>query len=902
MSVPLSLILWVRNKIGRQLNGWRPFENWANAPGGIKEEYLLDDGLRLHDDGAKPKNKGMTVDNGVKNLRRALSTPGASVRLVGLSGVGKTRLVQAMFDERVGEQPLNRSQAFYPDMSDSPDPDPRTFAEQLIADKTRAILIVDNCQPDLHRRLTQICSGSHSTLSLLTVENDVRDHLPEETSVFRLEPASEEIIKKLIRKRFLHISQVDAQVIANFSGGNARVAIALANTMRQDETLSGFRDEELFERLFQQRHSPNENLLTSAEVCSLVYSFEGTDINTEKSELNFLASIIGKSGSEVYRDVIRLKERDLIHSRDVWRAVLPHAIANRLAKRALESIPKDTLVQAFFNCGSERLIKSFTRRLNYLHDSNPAIEIINDWLAHDGWIGKKNCSFNDFEMEIFRNIAPVLPEKTLEAIERAANGDNGLRFASRKNTHCHEFVQILQQLAYDPQLFGRSVNLLCRYALSEKPEENYNSTRDILKSLFYIFLSGTHATIEARARVIKESVNSGNQDRQELGLYLLDSALKACQCISFQRPSFGARPRDFSYQPKTGNEVFHWYETFIGICTRLALSGGLIAQKAKKVLSDNLYDLLTKAEMFKVLEASAKQIHKQQAWNEGWITVRGIIQSDSKDFKNEILEKLHRLEKLLKPNDLLERARTFALLNQDYIFNLEDDFDDNEDASSGWGRDEETTRKIGAQVVQHTETFNALLPEFVSTHNTRLHSFGRGLADGCSDKQELWQVLRTQLEKTPSEKRQINIFCGFLSSCSESDPAIYNSILDNLISDDLLGEWLPIFQKTSTIDQRGVERLHKALDIGKAKIHTFEFLAYGGVHESISNDGLADLLKKILSREEGIWVVIKILKMRFYRSKEEIPDYSRSLIAVARDALVMFSFPDKRTRHNNLDT
>ena len=252
---------------------------------------------------SNPRDKGMSAEDGLQKLRSALSTPGTSVRLAGLSGVGKTRLVQAIFDERVGEQALNRSQAFYTDMSDSPDPDPRTFAEQLIADKTRAILIVDNCPPDLHRRLTQTCSGSHSTVSLLTVEYDVRDDLPEETSVFRLEPASEEIIEKLIKKRFSHISQVDARTIANFSGGNARVAIALANTVRQGETLSGFHDEELFERLFRQRHDSNENLLISAEVCSLVYSFEGTDANSEKSELKFLASLVDKSGSELYRDV-----------------------------------------------------------------------------------------------------------------------------------------------------------------------------------------------------------------------------------------------------------------------------------------------------------------------------------------------------------------------------------------------------------------------------------------------------------------------------------------------------------------------------------------------------------------------------------------------------------------------
>jgi hypothetical protein len=324
-----SLILWVRNKIGRPLVGWRPYENWANAPGGTEEEYLLDDGLRLHD-GTKTTGEGLSVKAGLLILRSALSSPGISVRLAGLSGVGKTRLVQALFDERIGEHTLNRSQAFYTDISDAPVPDPGTFANQLISDRTRAVLIVDNCPPDLHNRLTQTCSKPGSTVSLLTVEYDVRDDVPEETSVFRLEPASEDIIETLIRKRFSHISQVDARAIAGFSGGNARVAITLANTVQRGETLSGFRNEELFKRLFWQRHDPSESLLLSAEACSLVYSFEGTDTSSEKSEMQFLASLVNKSSADLYRDVAELKKRDLIQSRSVWRALLPHAIPTDL--------------------------------------------------------------------------------------------------------------------------------------------------------------------------------------------------------------------------------------------------------------------------------------------------------------------------------------------------------------------------------------------------------------------------------------------------------------------------------------------------------------------------------------------------------------------------------------------
>ncbi len=894
-----SLILWVRNKIGRQLKGWRPYENWAGAPGGIEEEYLLDDGLRLHDE-TTPTGDGISVKDGLLRLRSALSAPKTSVRLTGLSGVGKTRLVQALFDERIGEQALNCFQVFYTDISDSPDPDPKTFAELLIAERARAILIVDNCPPDLHRRLTQTCSEPQSAVSLLTVEYDVRDDLPEETTVFRLEPASEEVIEELIRKRFPYIGQIGAQAIARFSGGNARIAIALANTVRRGETLSGFRDAELFGRLFWQRYDSNDSLLISAQVCSLVYSFEGTDANSEKSELKLLASLIDTSGSELYRDVKVLKDRDLIQSRDVWRAVLPHAIANRLAKQALEAIPKNTIVRTFLNSGSERLIKSFTRRLSYLHDCDTAIEIANEWLAPDGWIGEAISNFNDFGMEVFRNIAPVSPEKALEAIERAANGDEGRQFTSGENTHSYDFVRILRNLAYDPVLFDRSVRLMCRYAFSEKLGERSRSTRDVLKPLFYILWSGTHASVEARVKFIEELLNSEDPDNQNLGSLLLVAALKVQFFDSPHEVAFGARPRDFGYQPKTLGEVAHWYRTFIDICTRLALSAQPIAEQARNILADNLRELWTEAHMFEALEISARQLQEQKAWNEGWIAVRSIIRYDGKEFEEKISERLHNLENLLRPNNLLEKARTYALLGPPAPFELGDDFGNIKDATSAAQHVEEITREIGTQVAQDIDTLNALLPELVSTNNTRLDSFGRGLADGCSDKPEIWHILYAQFQKTSPENRQISVFLGFLASCAESDPAFYHSTLDALINDDVLGEWFPFFQTTAAIDQRGLERLNEALDAGKARIHTFQRLAGGRTHESIGDDDLADLLRKILSREGGIGVVIDILDMRFHRPGEEAA-YSSSLLAVARDVLSIYPFPDNHYPNSGLD-
>lgn len=894
-----SMILWVRKRIGREVQGWQPYGNWSKAPGGAEEEYILDEKLRLFD-GTKPKDEGVSVSEGLSSLRQKLSVPAASVRLAGLSGVGKTRLVQALFDDRIGNDALNPSLAFYTDMSDSPQPDPRTFAEQLSQTSERAIIIVDNCPPELHRKLAEVCTNAKSGISLLTVEYDVKDDIPEETQVFRLQTASIEVIEKIISTRYPHISQVDANAIANFSDGNARVGIALANTFKSGDTLSGFRDEQLFERLFWQRNSRDDDLLKAAEVCSLLYSFEGTDTGSA-SELSTLGKLVEKSADELFRHVKDLKDRDLVQSRSKWRAVLPHAIANRLAKRALETIPKDKIHETITCSNNERLIKSFSRRLSYLHDSEVAAEIVSEWLAVDGWIGEAIFDLNEFGMEVLQNITPVCPDKVLNIIEQAANDpEKGERFASRENPKFSQFVKLLRHLAYEAKTFHRSASLIARFAVSENEDENNDSARDCFKSLFFAYLSGTHASLEDRAELIEELLSSDDIKMQRLGLLALDAALEAWHFSSHYEFSFGARPRDYGYYPR-GQDVLKWYETFIKICADHALSNQPTAYKAKKVLAGKMRGLWTKARAFDALEKSVSAIRKAQSWNEAWISSNSILKFDSKGMPKDILERLHALREALKPNDLENLARTYALTDQHFLWDLEDDFDDEEeDASKGFRRAEEKTREVGSMLAQDEAVLDKLLPELVSTRNSRLYNFGQGLGNGCSDKKGLWQKLRKQVVDAPEDKRHINLLCGFLSICAKDEPDTHDKILDEILYDDVLGRWLPIFQTTSQIDQKALKRLHDSLKRNKVDVGEYSHIAWGRVHESIEDDDLAGLVEEILKKENGYFPAAEILKMRFHQ-KRDPSLHSSKLLSVARATLAACDFSGGRRGHDLMD-
>lgn len=127
-----AIVLWVKKKLGRPIQGWLPFGNWSNPKSDLEEDYLVDDGLRLYDTSNPAQDRLFLID-GINNFRLKFHQASTVLRLVGLSGVGKTRLVQALFDARIGNKALNRSKVCYTDVGFDPIPNPINFAQQLMA-------------------------------------------------------------------------------------------------------------------------------------------------------------------------------------------------------------------------------------------------------------------------------------------------------------------------------------------------------------------------------------------------------------------------------------------------------------------------------------------------------------------------------------------------------------------------------------------------------------------------------------------------------------------------------------------------------------------------------------------------------------------------------------------------
>lgn len=852
-----GVAVWVRERTGRPLSGWRSLGDWSGIRVGGDGQYITDHTACVLDTRTR-EPKIRPVVEGINCIRSVLVEHAQCVRLIGMSGVGKTRLVQALFESDVGSDAIDPSLAIYTDYSEPPIPTAKQLALHLIETGQRAILVVDNCNPQTHTDLSNICGSRESKISLITIEYDVRDDEPERTDVFRLQAASEDTIDKWLKVNFAHVSQVDRGRIAEFSGGNFRVAGVLAETLKRGETLGELRDRELFGRIFQQRNDHSDDLLSAAEGLSLVYSFDGID-TTASSELATLTQIAGITTLKLYACVAELRRRSVVQSRGRWRAVLPHAIANRLAAQALERIPQAQL-DALCVTMSPRMRKSFTRRLGYLHDSQEAKQAVVRWLRPSGLFGDLLAGGAQ-SVQLLRNIAPVAPEAVLQHIEKELAGPNGLAILSTNSSSRMQLATLLKSIAYEARLFDHSVSLLVKFLSEEKHGETRNSVKGIFEEIFHIHLSGTDALPAQRRRFILDLYSRHDSDCIRCANLALRALLRTGHFSSASNFEFGARPRDYGWNPPTYGDIWSWYSDGVSLALQVATDTKL-RPEMRRIISASLRGILPFEAGLRAIEAAAAEFLKDSEWIEGWAAVRQAIRFDGEKWRPEIKASVLALEEQLRPSSRLNEAKAYVLGVDGAGFAFLDG-DTNEELIKDYGaaheRASQRAKAIGREFGSNTELLGGFLPEALRSRKSDFaFYFGMGLAQSTADLKETWQALRSELSRIPSEQQNPTIMGGFLSKLNESEAGLCADILDEVLSDPGLSAHFVYLQAQVDLDIDAIERLRKAISTGHIEARCFKALA-SGIIRSAPQASLSSMLDDLCRLQDGVCTALEIL-------------------------------------------
>lgn len=871
-----GVALWVRSRLGKPLTGWKPFGRWAQTPIDKDDEFLSDNHQCVIDTSSSSKTP-LTMAEGITLLRKRLREVGSAIRITGLSGVGKTRLAQALFEPDVAENALPSTNVVYADLGDELSPTASEFISYLIANDLSANVVLDNCPSDVHGKLRKQISQHKSKICLLTIEYDISDDTPEETHVIHIEPSSEQTVAYLVRRRFPEIQEINANKISEFAGGNARVALALASRVKPDETLSKFTDESLFNRLFEQRKGKAGSLLDDAAVLSLIYSFNVSqaEFHDELEKLSLISKI---PRGRLYQSHAELLRRQLSQKRGDWRAVLPHALANRLARRALENITPQDINSELFKPENIRLFKSCAHRIGYLHDFDLAQKLAHTWIQPRAPLYDLTVC-NDAQLQVVDYIAPVFPDAALSIIELAVESHN---LASHGKEYFDKFIDLLCKLAYEDRNFDRVISTVFRFAAPNSPLDK-DTIFNAIRGLFSLYLSGTQALPNRRQQVLGRLLVSSNTSHQEIAVLLFQSAFQAAHWSSSKIFNFGAHIRSYGWEPKTDQEILEWYEGFINVLQPCLRSGESDRRsRARKIIANHFQGLWTFVGCHDALEELVISQCKLDQWIEIWQPIKQTISFHGSKFSPLIFSRLEALEKLTYPSDLHAEIETYVFRPMwDHLYQTNEDYNEVEKRVS------EKIIDLGRQIASDLPYLESLGSRLFKNENATLFLFGIGLAKGAPSQREIFDFIVNLLQSHDGELKNPRIFSGIIREIHSTDQVLARQLREKSLDTPKLSSHFVELLTSTDLEPWGIELLIEMIRRKDVIAWDLQKLGHGRTHAKISDIKLAELIEEVINLESGALVALDILSMRFFTENiNTFPDVK--LVIACRSALSRF--------------
>lgn len=867
----VGIAAWLLSQVGRPRGGWQPHGNWSGAAesGGV---YLLDETSR-----AKVGGAYLPVDDAVTQIRQHLAVSGNAVRLIGLSGMGKTRLAEALFDGRLlSGSELPRSWAIYADAGLQPAVSPALLTEQLVASYSEAIIVVDNCAQKLHGQLAQIVKRETSRASLLTIDYDV-DGEGTAGLLVTLEDNSQSVLRDLLEQRFPNLSKAERNHLAEFSGGNARIALKIAEASGPGIDLSKFKDNELLDRLFQiERKGTDESARLCAAVASLVFAFYLKDHDDHAAEYPILARIADVMPDKFHRHVSLFVDWGIAQMRGPQRAVMPQPLANMLAAPLIRQSDPESLI-GHFSAGPRRLFASFARRIGQLHDEPAAVEIARRLLEPTGPLGHP-ALLGRTDSGAFVRIAPCNPEAALAAIERELSGPDRDRLLTPDERR-REYAQLLVLIAHDARFFQRVIAVLIEFTLADGDTRDELRARNQLLERFWPILSFTLATQSQRLPPLDAMLASKDERIVLLGVEALDHMLDAGHFNSSLNLEFGARALLSEWRPYNGGGYGAWLKAAYDRLVAISQGEGEPARRAREVISHHFREQVSAGFAHLAIHAM-RQVRGNGFWEKGWREVNDALHFErggrGKAYRVALIE----LERELRPRTVDDLFEAFVL-------------------GEPWrhwhpsGRDNAPMRSVGLlaraagkKLVRESVDLGPYLVRATRRNgqNSAAH-FGIGLASASGDLEKLWLEAYRALASHPQGEGSPAILDGILRAARMRDPEWVSAKLDDVVEDPLLSTYLVELQTAVPLDETAIERFRCALKGERIAPDRFALLMMGGVTKPVPGAALAGFLRELFSRGNGVLPALQVLHMRIYGDRSDGRAVDQSLVDLGRDIL-----------------
>ena len=276
-------------------------------------------------------------------VREGVAGPRRVFRVVGPSGIGKSRLLLQALEHSEEEVDLGYSIAdlvLYADESEVGTLAISGVVQTLAENRQRAVVVVDRCPPETHRILVGLVQRRESSLSLVTLDDDVPADVREQTivelngheTIIKVPEAPSSVIEAVINEACPGLPSEDFRRLAHFSRGFPKVAHLVAQAWATSRPIAHATEEHFAEAFVLGRRAQDRKLVLPAARLLAVFRL----VRMDHREDNQLAEVADRSrdlsAATLREGFIRLIDRGVARRRGRSVVLEPRPIALRLAE------------------------------------------------------------------------------------------------------------------------------------------------------------------------------------------------------------------------------------------------------------------------------------------------------------------------------------------------------------------------------------------------------------------------------------------------------------------------------------------------------------------------------------------------------------------------------------------
>ena len=813
-------------------------------------------------------------------LHEQVATPRRVARVVGLAGVGKSRLTL----EALG--PLNDVEVtglapsdlvLYADESEAGTEAVIRSVGVLVSGGQRAIVVVDSCPPKTHRVLQDMVLRTESRLSLVTLDDEIPSTLSGR-DMYTLPQAPSSVTESIIDRQSPRLASEDRRRIAQFSDGFPLVAMLVAKAWEEDRPVAHATDDDLVDAFVLGRNPRDEEpLLRSAELLA-TFGLLGVDHQNCGALGEVAARGRDLSTDDLHVHIQRLIGRGVAQRRGRAAILQPPPIAMKLAERQWCDWRRAQWDDVLAGRGDPALKVLAAQRLRWLNTTPVARKVATHVCRYDGPFDGIEGIAAPGNASVLSYLAEIEHDAVAEQIERSLGAIEDLSTISGEVQG--GLVAALRKIAFHPVGFDSGARLLLRLAAAWGNAYR-GDARSHLRSLFPARLGNTEADGDTRLSFLREF--SGTKDRAERSVLvevLAEGSAPGRHTYRFVGPeTHGSRPAMESWRPATRDEFSAYITGCVDLLVQFAMCEDAAGLEARRSLGNGLRGLVARGFIDVVEDVVGRVGAVAVPWPEALEGLNHVLIYDASSTDGEALARVRALIDALTPQGLVARVRLLVTeMPWDYLDDGSRDFGARDD------RQLEAVRSLAEDLIGAPNVLAGVLPDISRGSQRMAAVLGRTLAERHPRPMDWLGPMVSAVLDTLEEERNFALLSGFLHGLTSVDPDSVEAFKRDMARSPDLAPALPRICWEIGISSGDVELAIRALVDGVLPAWHLRCWSTGRSLEDVPSQSVGPLVDGLLAHKAtGVDVAVLIVRMYGHGAQSRLEGLRPQIRSVAEE-------------------